>query len=633
MLVTWYDLRIAARRLARVPGFTGSAVLLLAVAIAGTTFVFSAVRSLLLQKVPYANADRLVVLLPVAPRSELVDELAAQRGIFSSLGAYAQRAANLAGGGSSAERVLTVRVTPAFLDITGTRPLAGRLFVASDFTGPGERVALITERVWRQRYGGEQSVVGRSLILDGRDHRIVGVLSSTFQTVEQMQRAHELPFARDVAVVLPLSGNAEAYDPSSTDKVWRGLTIVARLRDGVSPAQAYQSLSPLLARAQMHYRLWEPFTLAPLAAVTVGTLGSQLRIVSLAVLILLLVGCANVTNLVFTRVEGRRRELAVCAAIGSSARRIISGVLAETLLIAGLGGALGVLLTWQAMAATRAMTAGMLELETMRIDLPLLGFALAITCLTGVIVGLSPALRYAKGDPSALVMVPTGEARTLGGVPLSSCLVVTQVALAVVLVVVGALLTRAFVRSSFVTLGFETKGILTAEMSLDRSAYWRYAATDYFTKVLERTAALPGVDRIALVSTLPGGQFDAGTGVKIGGTLFFTDTAIVSANYFSLLSIPLLAGGTFTENDTRRSTPVVVVNEAFARTHWGKPGDAVGRTIAMGQGSMTTPAGTIVRDIERTIVGVVADSRDLAGGAAPRPKVYQSYQQAPPSPQ
>ena len=632
MFLTWPDVRIAVRRLTRAPGFTSAAALLLALSIAGTSFIFSTVRGLLLQSIPYVHAERLVVLSPMAPFWEFFEELRDARGVFEQLGCYTQRAANLSGLGP-AERVLIGRVSPGFLPITGVRLSAGRGFRNEEFAPPHDRVALITDRLWRRRFAAAQDAIGQAVTLDGHEYTVIGVLPPDFRTIEQMERAHELPFDREVSLLVPLPDRTNSYDPTSTDRAWRGLTVVGRLRQRILVEQANRELAPILAHAQMRYRFPEPFAFHSLRTAVAGGLGTQLALVAIAVGLFLVVGCANVTNLVLGRIEGRRRELAICAAIGSNARRIVGSVLAETVLLSLAGGMLGLLISWQAVTAMKVLAGGMLDIEKVTVDFTVLAFTAAVALATGVVVGIGPALRHARTDPTAALQTASRGSQLAGGISFTSLLVVVQVTLAVLLVVLGALLARTFVRSVSVPNGFATDGILTAEISLDRSGYWQRNSTRYFAELLDRAATLPDVRGTALASAVPGGQSDGATGVRVDGRSYTVDAAVVSPSYFSVLSIPLLAGASFGEQDTSNSPYVVVVNEAFARTHWETPGRAVGRTIILGERVTHTAAGDVVSDIERRVVGVVANSRDVAQGAAPRPKIYWSYRQGPASAQ
>lgn len=625
MFLTWLDLRIATRRLGRAPGFSAAAVLLLAISIGGSIFVFSAVRTLLLQSIPYSHPERLAVLSPEAPRWDLFQELRDGPAVFDRLGTYTRRAANLTGRGP-AERVLIGRVSPEFLPIVGQHPVVGRLFRDEEFDPPHDRVAVITTRLWRQRYGSATDVIGQTLTLDGLQYTIVGVLPPEFKTVEQLERAHGLPFDRDVSLLLPLPDRAPR-DPMSTDNVERGLTVVGRLRDGMSVEQANRELAAVLAGAQLRYQYPVPFAFISLRTAAVRGLPTQLTIVSIAVALFLLVGCANVTNLVLARIEARRRELAVCMAIGSNARRIVASVLAETLLLSSAGGVLGLLVAWQSLTAMAAAVGSMLDGVAGRVDLPMVAFTAAMSLGTGVVVGIGPALRHAHTDP-ALALQRSIKRSVRGGAPsFTSVLVAVQVALAVVLVVVGALLAQTLVRAISVTPGFGTKDILTAEISLDRSGYRRRNATRFFTELLERLAAERDVQGAALVSTLPGGEFQGGTGAIVRGRVHMVDAGTVSPAYFSVLSIPVIAGTSFQEEDSTKTPLVVVVNETFARMFWGTADRALGETVAMGERVSYSGTGKIMSAIEWTIIGVVADSRDGAGTATVKPKVYWSYKQ------
>jgi putative ABC transport system permease protein len=279
-----------------------------------------------------------------------------------------------------------------------------------------------------------------------------------FKTIAEMERVRDVPFNQDASVFVPIMGNPRAPHPTSTDSISRPLTVLARVREGVSIERVNMELAPILTRLRIRYPSIGPFTFRSLSSVVASTLPAQLAVLAAAVGILVAVACANVANLVLARVEGRRRELAVCRAIGSSTSRIIGGVVAESLVIAATGGMLGVLFAWQSIALMKVLTSGVLEADAVRLDFQVLTFAAAIILVTGVLVGLGPALRYAITDPGRILQRPASAPGARTGVPFSSLLVVAQVALAVVLVVAGALLARAFERSVSVKPAFGTEG-------------------------------------------------------------------------------------------------------------------------------------------------------------------------------
>lgn len=400
---------------------------------------------------PYAQAERLAVLSPEAPRWDLFEELRDAHAVFERIGAYSQRAANLSGIGP-AERVQVGRVSPDFLPITGVRLVLGRFFREDEFTPPNDRVALITDKTWRRGYAASPDILGHALTLDGIRYTVIGVLPPEFATIEEMKRWHELPFDRDVRLLVPLPDRAIGNDPASTDKVSRGLTILGRLRQGIALERSNRELAPILAR-ELRYPFGKPFAFNLLRTIVTSGLTTQLAVLSLAVGVLLLVGCANVANLMLGRIEARRRELAVCVAIGSEAWRLVSSVLAETLLLSVGGGALGLLITWQAVVALKVLARGLLDVNGLNVDVVVLGFTCAVALAAGVVVGIGPALRYSRTDPRWAFQTASNGSGALRRRSVTSPLVALQVGLAVVLVVVGALLARTFVRSLTVSAG------------------------------------------------------------------------------------------------------------------------------------------------------------------------------------
>jgi putative ABC transport system permease protein len=613
--------RLAARRLRRTPAFTVATVVLIALCLSGVTFVFSVAQALLLGSIPYEQPDRLVLVQPTVPFADAFEELRGTSRLLEQAEAYVERAANIVVHGH-AERALMGVVSPGYLSLAGVRPAAGRLFVSDDFRYASAPVVLITHELWTQRYAGSPDVIGSRLTIDGQPHDIAGVLPAGFRTIGELERVRQLPFEPRVTALLPLIRRAGRLDPLSSDRVARGLTIFAKMRDGVTLDQVNREAAPILDRVPGSPGTVYRFT--RLTDAVVGDLPVRLLLLSIASVILLVVGCANLLNLLLARIDARRRELAICAALGASAGRLASGVITEILLLTGAGAALALWMAGYGTPLLDWLAGGTLNLSGARISAASTASGIFLLVGTGLVLGLWPVLRYLRLDAGDVLKDQPG-----GSQPAAppGVLLTAQVMLAVALVIVSAVLSSTVIRSGQTELGFRPEGIVTAQIALDRSKYRREAATRFFSDLLDRTAALADVGGAALVSNLPGGPFEMGATVKVNGRGRGTLFAAVSPEYFTLMGIRVTAGRGFTDADVASSPRVMIVNEAFARRYWEASHEAVGRTVGWGEVSTTTAAGSVLRDIEWLLVGVVADARDIALAAAPEPKVYVSYQQ------
>jgi predicted permease len=619
MLLSAQPFRVALKRLARAPGFAAAAVITLAIGIGGTTFVFSVVQSLLARSLPYKAPERLVILTPTGmlklQQWTVFEQVRDGCTVFEQIGAYAERAANMSGEGH-AERVLTARVTDTLLSLVGVRPAVGRSFLAEEYQPGRGHVVLLSDALWRRRYGASPGAIGGVLVLDGQAYTIVGVLPPEFRTISELRLAREVTFDENVGLLLPVAGNPTAPDLTASDPGGSELMMVGRLRNDVLLDRARGDVAAALDRLAGSGGTPEPYALVTLNSTVAGEAPAQLAILSAAVALLLFVACLNVANLLLERVEARRREMAVRTALGATFSQVVGTVLAETVLLACAGGASGVVIAWGSVRALRVLAGPLVtHLDAVQINLTVLAFAGVLSLGTGVLIGLIPAIRLSRVDvASALHAQPVTPRRRLG-VAVPSLLTIGQVAVSVLLVVLGGLLARDFVKSLTVDLGFRTRGILTAEVPLTPAKYARGAVIPFFADLVERAGRLPGVESAALVGLVPGGPLLGGTMLRVeGSTVAFSDISSISSGYFSVLGIPMIAGRGFTIHDTSGAPPVFVVNDAFARQHWGSAGQAVGQHVFWNR----TPF---------TVVGVAADAYDTWRAAAARPKVYYSYRQ------
>ncbi len=620
------DLVHAARALRRSPGFTVTVVAALAIGIGGTTLVFSVVEALVIRELPYGDPAHLVVLDSFVPDWRAFERLRAETVAFDQLAACAERGANVTVNGESL-RLGIAAVSRNFLEVADVRPAAGRAFSAGVVAGEEQRVVLLSDRFWRARFGGTLDAIGRTLTIDRVPYTIIGVLPPPFRTIAELVPDSDVSIERSVSLIVPVV-------PSET---WRGLrglrgsdsavrlSAIGRLRRGASISAASREVDAAFRRAAAP--VFVPagaFSVVPASRAVAGDLASQLTILSMAVGLLFVVACANVANLQLARLSSRRREFAIRTAIGAGSARLVSTALAEMLLLALAGGAAGLLLAWSGVQVARAgATPGLARLAGLQINGAVLAFAAAGTAGAALLAGIVPVWQISRGDPVS-GMQPGAEGTGLGlrGI-VPPQLVVWQVALAIILVFVGSLLVRDMAHKIRFDPGFRPKGVLSAGVSPDRDRYRRSSTADiegdharYCSRLLEGAKRLPGVTGVALTTVLPGSEVYTGVDIRSEGRVLSPGMSIVSADYFSVLSIPIVAGRGFAASDGVSTGPVLVVNQAFARRQWTSESNTVGRQVTFAGDSRAW-----------TIVGVSADARDEGLWRPVEPRVYALFSQ------
>jgi len=624
------DLRYAVRLLRRRPRPALIAIATLALGIGAATTLFSVAYGALLRPLPWPNADRLVELREtrggVPPRFGDVTNAAylawdARADTLEALSAWSTRVVTLTGRGE-AERVRIVTATPSLFRVLGVRPLAGRVI------GPGEddaAVAVLSERLWRRRFGADPGIVGRAVVLDGQARTVVGILAAR----------DAFPDAETQAI-LPMAV------PPAIDNQLSTTSALALLRPGVTPAQAAAEgtargrFAPDTGMTTMAlFGTSGPIAIAarPLRdALTVDVRG-PLILLLIAVGFLLATATINVAGVQLTGLAGRTRELAIRGALGAGTGRVARQMLVESSLVALAGGTAGLGVTVLLHRALPAlMPADFPRLDGLRVDAAVVGFALAVSAGASVVVGLLPALR-ARGLTLVAALAEDGNAPVGGGRRsragrARALVLAAQVALACVLLVGGSLLGRSFIALVGAHRGYHADHVLSARVSMPPSLFpephRRAAIVD---GVLTRIAAAPGVRDAAFTSEiplLPGGSTSAFE-MRAPGAGVITAQAsprIVSPAYFAALGIATVEGRSFGASDTLSSEPVVVVNQAFAKRYL--PGGAVGSRLPIVAYDV---AGR--EDVEATVVGVVEDVRYVAHGGVVQPEIYYVHRQIP----
>ena len=608
------DLRFAIRSLAQRPGFTLVACLALGLGIGANTAIFTVVNAALLRPLPYADADRVVVVQATtrpSPVGQAVSggdfvDLRAQARSFVGMAAFRNVGFNLIGG-DAAEHVDGAVVSPDFFEVLGARPLLGNPFTARAPGGPRE--AMLGESLWRRRYSAWPGIVGQTITLNGEPFVVAGVMSSAVRHPDAVQLWLT---PRQTVPEQPLRPTADM----SANHESQYLDVVARLRPGADLAQAQAEVSTLATRLEQMYPnddIGRGFKLTLLREDAVGSLRPTLLVLAGAVAFILLIACANVANLMLARAVGRAHEVAIRLALGATRARLLRLFLGESLVLAALGGGLGLLLALWIAPALASLGPQAFAPGALQLDLRVLAFTAALALATAVVFGIVPALQV---DAPAEALKEAGRTGT-GGVRrarLRSALVVVEVALALVLLIGAGLLVRSFVGLQHVDPGFEAAGVMTADLWLPPAKYPEKAQqAAFFHEVVRRLSAAPGVEAAGDVSRLPLSRGNSTRSVQPQGNPdknVDADYRIASPAYFAVLRIPLRAGRGLTDADVQSGARVALVNEAFARQMW--PGDS-----PIGQQIVLTADG---KPIE--VIGVIGNVRHLSLALAPRPEVY-----------
>ena len=617
-------LRYALRQLIASPGFTLVAVVGLALGIGATSALFSVVNAVLLRPLPYHEPERLVRLSSTNEATNLTRGgfsysryLEVQEGqrVFSDLALSVANASTLTGSGDP-EQLVVLHASAALLPTLGLEPLLGRNFSADEDRRGGDRVALISHAMWQQRFNRDPSVLGQTLTIDGAPHTIIGVLpdAATAFPLDRQQiwvpRPLEVPYAE----ALNNGGN------------W--FRLIARLRPGVSLEQAREAMNVIAAgyRATRPANVDAPsrIELVPLLEDAVGAQRRSYLLLFGAVGCVLMIACANIANLLLARFAARRREIAARIALGASRGEVVRQFVTESMLLALLGGVVGVLLAGWAVRALVAFGADLIPRATeIRIDPNVLGFSLLATLGTGLAIGLLPALQ-ASGVNVLDALKDAGRVSIGSGRRLRASLFVVEVSLSLVLLIAAGLLLASFARLQRVEPGFEPEGVFTAELALSPQRYTPEKIAAFYERLPQQLATLPGVTSAALTSRVPLTGIGTPTVMAVAGRplppLSERSGAyrhLVTPGYFSTLEIPIRAGRDFDERDNSRVPHVAIINETFARRFF--PGeDPIGRTLITG----------MVQRPSR-VVGIVADVRSNGLNSPPEADYFLPSLQRP----
>jgi putative ABC transport system permease protein len=621
----WGDVRFAWRAVARRPAFTSLVVLTLALGIGVNSAVFALVDAVLLRPLPYRDPARLAFVWQTLPEHNVFELEATPfdydawhqvRG-FSQVALVATEAFTLTGD-DNPERVRGSRVTASLMPLLGIAPQIGRAFTPDEDVSGGAPVVILSDGLWRRRYGGDPSIVGRQIQVDGVPRTVVGV----------MPRATALPgpLAGDDEVWLP----AEMSGEERTNAVSHNYTILARLAEGTTAAQASAELQAFAARMtaehpESHRGLGVRLT--PLAEQAVVAIRPTLIVIAGGVALLLLVACANASTLLIARASNRRQELAVRSALGATRSRLLSLAVTECLILAVLGGLAGLVLGSWALHALLPLFAGTLpQTVTVDVDARVALFTAAIAGMLGLVFGAVVAAER-PGDGLSDSLKTSGRTTTARrATRVRTTLVVAQVALAVVLLSAAGLMLNSVMKLSRVGTGFAADHVLTTRIALSGSNYAPAAArTAFASDLLARVRSSPGVSDVALTSTLPFGGTRGANGIEVEGRpknpgeILIVDQRHVSPGYFQTMRIPLLRGRTLSASDDSLAERVVVINRTMADRYWPNQ-NPLDRRVRLNAGA---DSGPWIR-----IVGVAEDVRHISLSRGPVPEMYRPYAQA-----
>jgi putative ABC transport system permease protein len=624
------DTAYAWRRLWNAPGFAAVVVLTLALGIGANAAIFSVVHAILLRPLPYDHPGQLVSISEDQRATAITGvgiswssflDLQQRHQTFAAIAGLAGHALTLTGQGEPAD-MSTIAVTPGFFSVFPTKPLLGRALLDPDGRPGAAPVVVLSEDLWRSRFGGNPRIVGAPITLDQRAYTVVGIMPASFQTpfFSQPQQVW-IPLLQD-----PLFGHWLTRPPQTH---W--VPIIARLQPGITLDRVraeMQAFTTGLAQQFPAERGWT-VNVQTLQEIIVGDLRPPLLLLLCAVGLVLAIACANIANLLLTQATARSKEIAVRIALGASHGRIARQLLTENALLGVLGGAAGALLAWRSVpVVVLLLPSDLPRLHTIHVDAAVLGFALALSLASTLAFGLAPVLSAARSDPQSSLRSGGGAGETRGSRRARNLLAAGEIALAAILLVGAGLLLRSFARLLSTGPGFTADHLVKAEISLPRFQYsrpeqWTAFANDLLTRLharlgMQQTALaipLPILDNaVSLPFAIPGNPPLA------AGQSDTADFVSASPEYFRVMDMSLVRGRLFSSDDSASTPPVAVISETLARRYFPHQ-NPLGRRLMFG----FPPNG----NVSRTIIGIVSDIRDVSLAKAPGPVMYVPFAQAP----
>jgi predicted permease len=601
------DLKFSARSLLKRPALTCIAIVTLAIGIGANSAIFSTINALLLKPLPFPDPERVVALWDKVPsrgveRNEVTVanylDWRAQNKTFEQLGIYRWWSTNLTGS-DSPERVQGFQVTPNFLDIVGVKPMLGRGFSAEEDQPGKDSIALLTYSLWQRRFGADPNIVNKTIATNGVTRTVIGVMPPEFN------------YPKGAEIYAPLAITPEM----ARNRGNHSYLGIGRLKSGVSLQSAQADLDIIAGQLEKQYpeeNTGRGIVIYPILQDTVRMYSTALWVMMAAVGFVLLIGCANVANLMLARASGRQREIALRAALGASRFRIIRQLLTESMLLGVLGGALGILVAYWGVDAIRTANPG----EAARfapgwnhlgINLPVLAFTLLLSVLSGVLFGLAPAWQLSRPDLNT-ALKEGGRQGASGSHRLRGLLVVSEVALSLMLLISAGLLIRSFLQLVKTDPGFNSDNLLTMSLVVPAAKYKDEPhRAAFYSDLVRRVEELPGVESAAAVNHLPLGGSNSSTSFLVEGLPepppgqeLSGRYRVCTPNYFKTMGIPVLKGRGFTDQDIAGAPPVIIVNETLARKYWPNT-DPIGKRMRY--------TGPLEQNPWMQVVGVVKDVR------------------------
>jgi putative ABC transport system permease protein len=617
------DIAYGLRRLWKNPAITLAAVFALALGIGANTAIFSLVNALVLRPLPYENPDQIILLsyaLTEASPANFLD-WKAQSQTLENISAINFWSANLTGG-NEPERLQGFQTSASLFPMLGVKPALGRTFLAEEEQPGKDNVAVISHGVWSRAFASNPNIIGQTILLNARNYTVIGVMPADFQ------------YYRPAEIWSPL-----AFTPEEAKRRAPGNLIVAgRLKQNVTLEQAQSQMTMIARRLEQQYPQTNTglnIRLISLHEHLMGPMRPALLVLLAAVIFVLMIACANVANLLLARAAARQKEIAIRLALGAGRFRIVRQLLTESILLGLVGGIVGLVLAFWGLRILSASIppsgAGFLsQLNGISLDSRVLGFTLLISVLTGIIFGLAPALQISNPALNGTLKEGRGNAGSKHGTRLRSILVISEVALALVLLVSAALMITSFSRMMNVNPGFDPKNVLTMQTSLLQARYPEDAQVNAFYKrAIDQIRSLPGVEYVGATSNLPLGGSNKVRGIQIEGSANpapgqdapSANYRMVSPDYFKAMGIPLGQGRYLTEQDAENAPPVVLINNALAKRFFSS-GEPLGKLIRRQNPQPGAPPFPWMQ-----VVGVVEDLRHSGLSVDPRPEMYVPFYQ------
>jgi len=619
---TWHDIRYGVRQLWSNPGFTVVILLTLALSIGANSAIFSVINGVLLKRLPYPQADRLVRIFlssatyPKFPLNPFdFRDFRARNRSFEGIAAFTRGDVQLSGFGEPV-RLYGFGITAAYFRVLGLRPQMGREFdYAAEIPGNGLQI-IVSDRLWRTRFNADPAIIGRKVTLNMQPFTVIGVMPAG--TVHPGNEYHSMAYGEDVDVWWPFSF---AGDPNRRGSHF--IEGIGRLKSGVTPEQAQSEMNAIMAQIEREQGGGDwTVLIVPLYREIVGGSRRMLFVLLGAVGMVLLIACANAANLLLARASSRQREIAVRLAVGAPRLRVIRQLMTESLLISVIAGALGLALAFGGVKAlVSLLPADFPRAQDIHVSVPVLLFTFVISALTGIIFGVAPAFQAARLDPRQGLQ-KGGRSTTAGRHQsrLRNALVVSEVSLSCILLIGAGLMLRSLLNQLHLDPGFQKEHVLTATLSLPHAIYNKNEKTGLFCNQLAgKLRALPGVESAGVGSDLPWTGYDENAGFNIEGKKppphqeFHARYHMATPGYFEALGVPLVAGRFFTEGDRKDTLQVILINREMAERYW--PGESViGKRITFEDEP---------KDKDwLTVVGVVGNIKDQPNSAGAGPAFW-----------